>query len=209
MKAHIKELHITVALPASGKSTWAKEMAGKARRGLALIDTDYWLRDAKMYESMETLLVKRCSTMDKITIIDGLFLNQSDIIHVVNILKRSKVSIEKVFIQYWEVDREKCLWNDQHRREESSDITIKTADVDDFNDITKIKEAHEDIKFEVIKNTVTMKEPYVVFADQYKIRLDDDGNYKGESWCNGGTWRDCWEMKVLLVLNHHLMVCQN
>jgi len=128
-----------------------------------------------------------------VTYLDGLFLKKEDIAKVLGIAKEKLVAVEKVIVHYWNPNREYCQWNDIGRRGEDSSITIANAEVETIGEIMKIKETFKDIKFEKQVYDVVKKEAWKVFADSNELYTNDEGILSGESWCLGGSWRDCWD----------------
>lgn len=183
----IKELHITVALPASGKTTWAKEMVNDDH-DLCHVDCDYWIKAVGRSNSVAEVITARKHSFREKIILDGLFLTKDSVKDGIRSFKDEGFEITKTVIHVWEHDVEKCLWNDQYRRVEDSTITIKNGVVDNFTDIKELRKDNKGMRFSVEMHEVTMKEPIEVFADMCGLYMDKDGTHKGDSWCTGGTW---------------------
>jgi len=194
MRAHIKELHISVGLPGSGKTTLFKKLYSAQGRTICChIECDSYLRiHRSRYKDMEALLKDRMRTFQDITFLDGLFLNKQDIYRILKIAKEENIAVDKVIIHYWTPDRDACQWNDIGRREEDSSITIANAEIDSVEKIMKANRSFENIKFEMQVYDVVKKEPWKVFADSNGLYTNEDGILSGESWCLGGSWNDCW-----------------
>ena len=126
------------------------------------------------------------------TIIDGLFLTEDDVNKALSVIKDNKIAVKEVVVHYWKPNREYSLWNDLYRRDTNSAITIENAVISDFKDIKKLEDSNLDIKISVERHDVVKAEPYRLFAAKYNIILNADGEYKGDSWCTGGSWADCW-----------------
>ena len=193
MRAHVKELHISIGLPGSGKTTLFKKFYSEHNRRTSChhIECDMYLQGNR-YKDLESLLRDRSSLFKNITYLDGLFLKKGDIAKVLDISKEKLVAVERVIVHYWNPNREYCQWNDIGRRGLDSSITISNAEIDTIDDIMSIKEDFKDIKFEKKVYDVVKKEGWKVFADSNKLYTNDDGMLSGESWCLGGSWGDCW-----------------
>jgi hypothetical protein len=200
MRVHVKELHISIGLPGSGKTTLFKKLAKaefNSSRGYRHrpyhIDCDQRLRTHVGYKNMEALLNDRCRTFQGTTYLDGMFLTAKDVIKILDICKNNLIQIEKVIIHYWNPNREKCLWNDFGRREIDSSITIDNAGMDTDNKIIEdLENEFKDIKFEKQLYDIVMKPKWKLFADLNDIYVGEDGIAKGDSWSLGGDWCDCW-----------------
>lgn len=193
MIAHVKELHISVGLPGSGKTTLFKKLySAKGRGACTHIECDSYLRQGNRYKDMESLIRERSSIFQEITFLDGLFLKKRDINKVIEIAIEKKVAIEKVVIHYWNPNREYCQWNDIGRRGEDSSITIASAEIDSIEKIMRIEEDYKSIKFEKQVYDVVKKDGWKVFAESNGLYVDDEGMLSGESWSLGGSWNDCW-----------------
>lgn len=193
MRAHVKELHISVGLPGSGKTTLFKKLySALVRRVCIQIECDSYLRKGNRYKDMESLLRERSSTFQEITFLDGLFLKKRDINKVIEIAIENKIAIEKVVIHYWNPNREYCQWNDIGRRGEDSSITISNAEIDSIEKIMRIEEDYKSIKFEKQVYDVVKKDAWKVFAESNGLYVNDEGILSGESWSLGGSWNDCW-----------------
>lgn len=178
MIRHIKHMYVTVGLPGAGKTSWANKVDNFIR-----IDVD-------SIKNLESKLKYGYFTTEPI--LDGLFLNQSDISKILGIMTSGKSVVNKLTIARWEPDVEACLWNDLYRREQGSEITITNAIVGDFSDISELRNKYPDTEINVMNMVTERKKPYEVFADKHELYLDENGVQSGESWCTGGTWSDCW-----------------
>lgn len=190
MRGVIKKLHITVGLPASGKTTWADKYSTNSRRRHIEVDS-YLKRSYGSDNTTEDVLKNRVRRSDE-TIIDGLFLTEDDINKALKIIKDKGFEVREVIIQYWRPNREYSLWNDLYRRDTNSVITIENAVIDDFKDTKNLKAKNPNIEFKIERHDVVKTEPYRLFAAKLNIKLNSDGEIKGDSWCNGGSWADCW-----------------
>lgn len=193
----IKELHITVGLPASGKSTWANfKMDEWKNKNLSRI-----LRCSDRKDVKDTIRDLAWSfSRDYYAILDGLFLTNDDIIKVLNLFSEYRIEIECVVINYWKEDRENCLINDVGRRNENSKSVIKNAKLE-IMDLDYIK---ENTKYEnIILNE--MKVYKMSELDKFIKRLNidifymEDYKIKMESWSLGGSYGNCWNDSMSAV----------
>ena len=95
----IKELHMTVGLPASGKSTWANfKMYEWKNKNLSRI-----LRCSDRKDVKDTIRDLALSfSRDYYAISDGLFLTNDDIIKVLNLFSEYREEISKTNNEYYE-----------------------------------------------------------------------------------------------------------
>lgn len=195
----IKRLHLTVGLPASGKTTWGREFYESERRNnrkekTTVMELDNLARawDCKNYkEVINHQYFKRNLVAN--TIIDGLFLTEKDVAKFITLLKEINVTVEAVTLHIWNVDREACIWNDLYRRDTNSAITISNGEVDPFNNeqLGRLKDEFG-CTFSRRRHDVVKKEPWQVFATKYDIRPNEKGVITSETWSGGGDWCDCW-----------------
>ena len=198
MAFKIKTLHITVGLPASGKTTWAlaEQAKDKYSQKQAVIHLDNWLnRDEfnSYTDFVKSTLFRQYRK--ETTIIDGLFLTVENVDSLLTAMNNQDMSFDRVVIHKWDVDRETCIWNDLYRREKGSGITISNANLDTFNreELKVLQNKFNGATFSKVKHLVEKKAPCQVFADKYDIIPNEDGYISGQTRSGGGTWNDCWD----------------
>jgi hypothetical protein len=158
------------------------------------IELDYYKKFRGSPKDTITVLKERVTGSSEESIVDGLFLTEDDVIKALEILiNENGLGIKEVVIHYWRPNREYSLWNDLYRRDENSAITIENAVIDKFDGVLNLKAKLPSIKFSIERHDVVKAEAYQLFAAKYELTLNEDGEYKAESWCTGGTWNDCWD----------------
>ncbi|MEK6829085.1 MAG: hypothetical protein AABY15_03080 [Nanoarchaeota archaeon] len=194
MKKSVKELHVSIGLPGSGKTTLFKQLAGNGYdryhgqgHESCHIECDNYIIGKKP-KTIDEFIKDKGYSFRKYTFLDGLFLTKESVSKILKSLEKEKIGVEKVIIHYWKSDRDACKWNDKGRRDKNSSITIDNAVVDSLDDIMKVSDEFKSIKFEKKKHDVIRKEGWKVFAEEHRLYIDDNGILKGESWCLGGTW---------------------
>lgn len=197
----MKKILITVGLPASGKTTFAKEYVkkyhkysqydyGNTNYKVAHIDIDL-LKDFRYNEDKDVISIIKEKTeygADEF-IVDGLFLSTEDVIQVLEaMIPQNQCKVE---IHYWLPDIQKCLHNDIGRRLKKSSITIKNANISkiDIEEI-KFKIGLEDIV--LIEHEVVEKPFWKTQSDLLGIYISDEKYLESDSWSVGGTWCNCW-----------------
>jgi hypothetical protein len=188
----MRKLLITIGLPASGKTTWAKHYCKENNvrpycsskpSAIALINLDN--QDAK-----ETIRQYTKYGYNEL-ILDGLFLTNTDIIKLFDIVKTLS-KVKTIELHYWKPDISACLWNDRYRRSTNSQVTINHAQIEP-PDIELLKEHIKDAEIKVVEHEVVRKSKIKMFADKYKLYIDDcNMGLRSDSWCLGGNYRDCW-----------------
>ena len=190
---------ILMGLPASGKTTFAKNYikengsnnyARKNKRLIAHIDMDKYngRKDKDQILKRDVASYSR-SKYDEV-IIDGLFLTNESIFHIIDIIKNN-IKNDNLEIHYWKPDIESCLYNDQYRRNKDSAITIKNAKIEVI-DKQSIQEKYSIENINIIEHKVKRKSDLQMFIDQYHIYVNDRYEMTSSSWCLGGSWGDCW-----------------
>lgn len=121
----IKELHISIGLPGSGKTTEFDklfESSDNKRKNIRIQCDNFLTGSRPTYKNMSQLILDRSRLFCEITFLDGLFLTLENVKEVVDSVKDR---VQKVVIHYWEPNVEACKWNDEGRRSLNSKITIK------------------------------------------------------------------------------------
>ena len=116
-----RTLYITMGLPGSGKTTWSNEKLNQLK-GLntgvysQIIDIDAIMkRGGNLSERLLSKLNNLYHTYNN-TILDGLFLNNDDLLKILDVLKLCRYKFDVIEINYWNENKELCLWNDKYRR---------------------------------------------------------------------------------------------
>jgi hypothetical protein len=206
-----QKLHITVGLPGSGKTKWAKDKQGPAgsmrsKGGVLHIEFDK-LRERceirKRYPSAsltkpdEEMIreYQNNSTHYDDVILDLFVSTNAGIIDLLNKLRIRKNT--EVVINYWTPDVDACMHNDRGRRDENSSISITNSTIE-TPDLARISESlseMQDVKVSIQTHKTVMKSAWEVFRDEIASKHscpDRDGKVTSQSWCLGGDWKDCW-----------------
>ena len=200
----MKKLLITMGLPASGKTTFAKEYESKntvndhwgrkERHMVRLLDLDRILKKNKNNKEDTINIAIRNMFYNQVDelLIDGLLLSNGDVIKMLNLNCIKSQSYETIEIHYWNSDVESCLWNDKYRRNQNSEITIKNAELQDVDiDFISKETGYDNIV--VIKHDIIRKPEWKMFCDKYSIHINNNGIMRSESWSLGGTYGNCWD----------------
>ena len=201
MKKIIKELHILVGLPASGKTTFANQYKCNSDYGYRyykdkyadVIDFDEIYKKAGLKDNGKV----NCEKVAKmalrplyynILILDGLFVSQEEVEWVLGLYLNSEkfnYSVEKIVVDYWIPDKEACLWNDKGRRNVDSALTIKSIDLPRI-DVKKIEQKFG-IKTKLELHSVVRKPEYQVFVEENDVQNIKDSKYlESDTWSLGG-----------------------
>jgi hypothetical protein len=179
---------IMMGLPASGKTTFSQLCCKQAKsKKIKNIDFDILLARSK---SIEKIVYDNVSSSYDEIVVDGLFLSNESVFNVLNLIEERCKKIDNVEIHYWRPNIEYCLWNDKYRRGVHSEITIKNAILEKPN-LELLNKLPNKPKIEIIYHNVERKPKWLVFADKYKLYLDEYGKMRSDSWCLGGTWCGC------------------
>lgn len=193
----IKELHITVGLPASGKSTWAETKMEEWKSN----DFPRVLRCADR-QDINRIISDMSFTFDRdyYVILDGLFLANDDILSVLGIFKQYNSNIEKVIINYWKEDRENCLRNDEIRgRKIGSKTTINNAEFE-IMDLNYLIEKSPYKNIVIVEREVYKMSEFDEFSQEVLGYFNTNGDkVRLESWCLGGSYGNCWDDSMSTV----------
>ena len=195
-KKSIKELHILVGMPGSGKTTFANNNANFLNEKTNVEDFDKVFRKLKNENPDKPIDIEKVRNMvfnyntRQVIVIDGLFLTQEDVEWALSVYLDSDYfkqyfDIKKVIVDYWIFDREACLWNDRGRRNQNSIATIKSAKLEKPN-IEQI-EKRFGVPTKMVEHYVVRKSVYKLFADCMNIPLEEDNKYfYSDAWRTGG-----------------------
>lgn len=196
-KITVKNLHILVGLPGSGKTTFCFEQKKKAIYNAIYVDFDDIKKKAKLedsdsleyYYAHETYIYGRTHVED--IYVDGLFLTPDDFDFIVSLyLENPRYIIKNVCFEYWEPNVEACLWNDKGRRTISSTVSIKKL-VCHTPDVKYFTEKYPSISFSCKHHTIVKKPEWKLFFGEYGIFCDKDTNIlRSPGWTVSGTNRD-------------------
>lgn len=200
----MKKVLVLVGLPASGKTTFAKDYY-KLNNKIGRYSTKEYrinhiefdeLFQSYRYDKFEKHVAIQKIVNDNISsnydevILDGLFLTNEDVLKILNEVD-NHCNMDNIEVHYWEPNVENCLWNDKYRRDENSEITIKNAKVE-IPDIEEIKFEFNKTDVKVIIHEVQQRPLWREFVCKYDIQLDKDDKMKSGSWCLGGSYQTCW-----------------
>lgn len=131
-------------LPASGKSTWAKEQVAKNPHGTVRVNKDdlramchnwVWGKDnEKLIIDIRDSIIWEALDKNRNVIVDDTNFNPD---HIENIRKIAKDKLAEVIVKFFDVPVEECIERDSHRWEKSvgSDVIMKM-----YNDYLKPSE---------------------------------------------------------------------
>ncbi len=202
MIKQVKELHLLVGLPGSGKSTFADtytDKDGRARYNSkikvgTIIDFDKIYKKAGFDEKLRIRKdvvekMKLPAIVNPYVIVDGLFLDQDEYEWVLSLFLKSeqysKIQFEKIVVDYWIPNKDACIWNDRGRRDVSAAFTIGIAEMDK-PDVKKIEEKFG-IPTKLKTHIVERKPAYLIMAGENGIRdIHDNKYFYSQSWSLGG-----------------------
>lgn len=193
-------------LPGSGKTHYCKDMKTTGRyrsanninynkTGQICVDLDSYKSKnhvPKEYYKLCLQVIRDLGLYFDHIVIDGLFTEN-------NIVKKLFTDLlvwypkAEFHITIWNEDRETCLINDQGRREESSEASIKALPYE-----TPDKDLKNNFNITKVNNmTVTKKEEWQIWAK--KTFCTDGQYYESSTWCTGGSSGNCWNDNMYRV----------
>lgn len=183
-----KKIIIGYGLPGSGKTTLLCKLKGRMQES-TFVDVDLYrnLKKELVDEAIKEALSRNCYF--KTIFIDGLFTTNKDLEKIINLVKEAVKEELNITVQYFNEDRDACLWNDKNRRKEDCITTIKTLKYEKPDQKYIFETTGYNVK--MVLNTVKRKEKY--HHDLDEIGYDAyDGCLRSDSWSKGGTNCDCW-----------------
>ncbi len=199
----IKELHVYVGLPGSGKTTLANKFRPSNNYGYSynkikyadIIDFDEIYKKAGFNGKGELNREKIAKMALRplyydILILDGLFLTQKDVEWVLGLYLNSdkfthNYKVEKIIVDYWIPDKEACLWNDKGRRNVGAALSIELFEVERI-DVKKIAQKFG-ITAKLELHTVVRKPEYQIYIEQNNVSNVKDLKYlESDTWSLGG-----------------------
>lgn len=196
----VKELHVLVGLPGSGKTTLSQTYKDNGtyatnKKVGNIIDFDEIYKKAGFRENLtinrEKIEQMKLPTINKpYVILDGLFIDQEEYEWVIGLFvngeQYANVTFENIVIDYWVPDKEACLWNDRGRREFNAALSINLIDIE-APDAKKIEKLYG-IPTRIKRHTIVRKPAYLIMAGENGIKTIHEGKYlHSDSWCLGGT----------------------
>lgn len=180
----MSNLHISVGLPGSGKTTLFK----KLRSYHCYFNCD------KYHGDLAGPLSRYIKGFDfeRDLYLDGLFLKKGDISKILEIVdKEGRSSFNKIVVHYWSPDVAACKWNDRGRRAESSTISIDKLEIDNLKELTTLSDEYPNMEF--LTHEVERKPDWMLISDINNFNADASGVITGaDRWSLGGNFRDCW-----------------
>lgn len=171
----MSNIFITVGLPGSGKTVYAKTQAEK--NNAVYIDGDLFKNLSELLNfCFETIL----NTKKKDIYLDGFFINKKIQEKIYTFFSSRFISVYWV---YFEPNKENCLYNDNmrvksgERSQSSTQIILKSEVHKPFSVCNFIKTEKYDFIYTVKEE---LKEDFY---------LEEDST----SWCTGGTIGTCWD----------------
>lgn len=210
------EINILMGLPGSGKSTWriknepSYTYRSFGRHSSFCCDDYMWNYNLDYnygrYKTIPEIIKHNLSISNDsdFVCIDGLFTTNKQIQEVIDVVHTCLPHFRNdedfvIVIHHWKENREACLFNDKYRRELSSATSIKNLPLEDpkdyeFNSILKIK---------IIYHDVIRKDVYEGIFEPLSAFNGFDGMLRSSDWTTGGTWGNCWEIKVNVLLMYN------
>lgn len=181
---------ILMGLPASGKTTFAKDLVRASYSEIKYIDFDEILQH---YKDKAINELSNLSYRNKTFIIDGLIHTNEQLSKVITALIENK-KLEEIEVHYWKENREQCLINDTNRRTLSSKTSIKHL-VLDTPDLTELKLLFENTSIKL--HEVAIKPDWVIFGDKHHLGISFNQPYlQSDEWSTGGSYGNCWNDSI-------------
>lgn len=186
----MSKLIITVGLPASGKTTFSHQYTQEINNAHHLKEVNHINIDKikgknSKLKNLNDIVKAKFDNNCKVTILDGLFLTNTDIIKAFYAIPDEN-NITEIEIHYWKVNREFCLINDKYRRKQNSEITIKHAIIEK-PDIEIIKTATGITDVQLIWHIIVKKSTWQDQAKELNIKISDGKYLYSNEWSLGGT----------------------
>jgi hypothetical protein len=198
----IKEMHVLVGLPGSGKTTFTKQFnlntyTPSKRNEADIIDFDAIFKQCFVIgcpnSTRENIECRPLPVLyhNKV-VLDGLFVNQEEVEWVLGLFLndakfRKQHSVEKIIVHVWKPDKDACRWNDMARhgsRHIFSQFSIDCLDIG-YIDVDDIEEKFG-IKTQLKLHDIIRAPAYQVMVAQNNIR--NNGKYlESSTWSLGGT----------------------
>lgn len=175
-------------LPGSGKSTYAcKNSAGRWKAEDGIVDFDKYCspkwREANDPISRTISDCARILESHDYAFVDGLIVTNAAARAVIGPIRKSFPEVAMKLV-VWNPDRELCLFNDNGRREVSSELTITKHAFEEPSD-----ELISELQLSIERQVVVSKPAWRVWA--HANGLGDQSSFVGESWSLGGTSWNC------------------
>ena len=200
----IKEMHVLVGLPGSGKTTYTKnynlDTLNPARRNCAdIVDFDAIFQQCFVLGNPNNTRENvECRPLPKLyhdkLILDGLFTTQNDVEWVLGLFLndakfRKQYDVNKIIIDVWKPDKEACRWNDMARknaRNVLSQFSIEMLEIEHI-DIQAIEQKYN-IPTKLMLHDIVRAPAYQVMVAQNNVIAN--GKYlESSAWSLGGTMR--------------------
>lgn len=204
----VKELHVLVGLPGSGKTTFANQFRDvtydeygyshtnyRAKKYADIIDYDAIYKKVGFTDKLEinkekVLKMALPRLKYDIMILDGLFVTQKDVEWVLSVYLDNpkfteRITVEKIIVDSWIPDKEACLWNDRGRRNIGAAVSIQLLEQEKIN--VKQIEKRFGIKTKLELHSIARKPEYRIFVEENNIKSVHEGKYlDSATWCLGG-----------------------